>query len=81
MNTQPIKQALEGYNGDINERIRYSEWIRRMGPHWLQQLMEERERMVEQLRRISGTPTAGLAAAIASNTLKEIGEDEYAPSA
>lgn len=75
MRIHDIKQALQGYYGDINERIHYSEWIRRMGPHWLQDYVNEHDYVVSQLRRIEETLIPGLGAAIATETMKQIGGD------
>ncbi|MCI3922449.1 hypothetical protein MO973_19640 [Paenibacillus sp. TRM 82003] len=74
MHIDDIKRALSGYHGEINNRIHYSEYIRRMGPTWLTELIEEREYMTAQLQRINDCVVPGLAAHIAGETLERIGE-------
>jgi hypothetical protein len=77
---QAIKQALQGYHGeikgDVREHVHYSELIRRLAPGWLADLLQEREYIVEQLKRINGCVIPGLANHIASETLERIGEVE-----
>lgn len=77
MQTDEIERALAGRNGDVNRRIHYVRMVERKAPYWLEDLLKERKLMVETLKRISVTPTAGFGAALASRTLREIGEDDH----
>ncbi len=72
-----IKRALEGYHGDIKDRIHYSEWIRRMAPIWLSNYVKEHEYVVEQLKRIEQAVVPGYANHIASETLRQIREGKH----
>lgn len=72
-----IKRALQGYHGELKERIHYSEWIRRMAPSWLSEYVREHDYVVAQLKRIEGCVVPGLANHIAAETLKHIGDGAY----